>query len=124
MKYREPLPPSCPPNDAEEITSSFVVFRLVQTNPPTEADFKSLQELNPDSVYKKAEKCRARGLSVYTRREDAEFQLNKFPKFRGYFICTVQLEAGAGSIQKTSGISHHTWWPTSDFNILAHCVVE
>lgn len=123
MKYREQLPPNCPPADAKEITTPFVIYRLVKNNPPTEKDFKSYRELNPKGR-RRGEECIARGLSVWAEREDAEAKLDELPSFTDSFVCTVQLEAGAGRILKTGSLSHHTWWPLADFDILAHCVVE
>ena len=41
MTYREPLPEGCPPDDAEEITTPRIVYRLVRSNPPTDDDFRS-----------------------------------------------------------------------------------
>lgn len=122
MSYREPLPEGCPPDDAEEITTSREVFRLVRTNPPTEEDFKSQRAEKPDHDFGKITECQVCGLSVFAQRDDSHMAL-KLPSLRGRLICRVGLEVGAGSIQRTSRRSHHTWWPLADFDILAHCVV-
>lgn len=123
MSYREPLPEGCPPDDAEEITTSREVFRLVRTNPSTEEDFKSQRAEKPEHDFGKTTECQACGLSVFAEHGDSHKAL-KLPSLRGRLICRVQLEAGAGHIQRTSRRSHHTWWPLADFDILAHCVVE
>ena len=123
MSYREPLPHGCPPDAAKEINEPLLVFRLVKTNPATDDDFKSQQAQYPTRQFDGVSECQARGLSVYTDQEDAERQL-KLARFRGYYLCGVRLEAGAGSIQKTGNRSHHTWWPLAEFDILARCNVE
>ena len=123
MKYREPMPDGCPPNDAEEIATAWGVIRLVRTNPPTDDDFRSQRAEKPSHQFRGVTECQARGLSVYAARQDAERAL-KLPSLRGRLLCGVRLEAGAGHIQQTSRPSHHTWWPLADFDILARCAME
>ena len=123
MNYREPLPEGCPPDTSKEITSSKTVFRLVRTRPPTESDFQSQRAEHPDRDFGGITECQARGLSVFAERDDSQWAL-KLPNLRGRLICRVDLDTGAGRIQKTSRRSHHTWWPLADFDILANCKVE
>ena len=123
MSYREPLPDGCPPDTAEEIVQPCEVFRLVRTNPPTEADFKSQRAEKPRHTFFGIDECQARGLSVHTERHDSEKAL-KLPKLRGRLICRLRLGLGAGKIQQTGRPSHHTWWPLADYNALAQCTVE
>ena len=122
-RYREALPPGCPPNEAREITSSETVFRLVRTHPPTADDFRSQRAEKPFQEFRRVSECRARGLSVFFRQEDSQRAL-MLPALRGRLICRVQLESGAGSIQQTGRRSHHTWWPLAEFDILSRCTVE
>ena len=124
MNFREPLPDHCPPEGAEEISKPSQVYRLVRTDPPTECDFRSQREENPNRQFRDITECQVRGVSVFTDRKDAEERASRLPRFRGYFICRVHLEEGAGYIQKTGQGSHHTWWPLADFDILSRCVVE
>jgi len=123
MSYREPLPDNCPPDEAEEIASARVVFRLVRSNPPVLDDFSSQRAEKPDAVFNGVDECRARGVSVYANRADCAKTL-KLPRFRSHHVCKVALEQGAGRIQQTFQPSHHTWWPLADYDILAHCSVE
>jgi len=122
MKYREQLPPDCPPDDAEEITAEITVFRLVRGNPPRDGDFRSQRAEKPRAIFKVTE-CRARGLSVFAMLEDAR-NLCKLQRMRNKRICRVQLNFGAGRIQQTGKQSHYTWWPLADFDILANCRVQ
>ena len=118
--YREPLPADCPPDEAEHISTPRDVFRLVRGWPPTQADFRSQRAERPNRRFRGVTECRARGLSVYAAARDAE-KLLKLPRLRGRRVCLVRLDAGAGSIQQTGRLSHYTWWPLADFDILQHC---
>lgn len=124
MSYREPLPEGCPPQVSEEITAPFVVFRLVRSSIPNPNDFRSQRAEKPNAVFKNITECQARGLSVFIAREDAANKLLGLPKFRGWSVCRVTLQSGAGRIQQTFQPSHHTWWPLAEFNILENCRVE
>ena len=44
--YREILPADCPPEAAEEIVSPRIVYRLVDDDPPADADFDSWRVKN------------------------------------------------------------------------------
>ena len=123
MNYREPLPEGCPPETAEDIVSSRDFFRLVRSDPPTEKDFMSQRAEQPNRSFDGVTECQARGLSVFAERKESEKAL-KIPRLRGRLVCRVVLEAGAGHIQQTGKVSHYTWWPLADFDILEHCTVE
>lgn len=123
MDYREPLPEGCPPEAAEDIASSRDVYRLVRSDPPTEKDFRSQRAEQPSRSFEGVSECQARGLSVFAERKESRKAL-KLPRLRGRLVCRVVLQAGAGQIQQTGRVSHYTWWPLADFDILAHCTVE
>ena len=122
MTYREPLPPGCPPDAAEEISTVWPVFRLVRMNPPADLDFRSQRWEKPSSRFHGVTECQARGLSVFAVRRDAEHAL-KLPSLRGRLVCCVQLEAGADHIQQTGRPSHHIWWPLAEFDVLTRCAM-
>ena len=119
MTYREPLPDDCPPDEAEEITSPHLVYRLVRNIPPIHDDFRSQRAEKPTAQFNVSE-CRARGVSVFTNLSDAERQTRR-RSLRNLIPCLVTLTAGAGRIQKTGGSSHYTWWPYDSYDILANC---
>lgn len=121
MSFREPLPEGCPLEVAEELVEPHDVFRLVATNPPTDADFRSQRALHPTTNYSLPE-CQARGLSVHTELADSVRTL-KLPRFRNSKVCRVGLIPGAGYLQQTGAPSHHTWWPLAAFEILERCEV-
>ena len=114
MTYREPLP-----DEAEEITSSRLIYRLVRNIPPIHDDFRSQRSEKPTAQFNISE-CRARGVSVFTNLNDAERQTRR-RSLRNLILCLVILAAGAGRIEKTGGSSHYTWWPYDSYDILANC---
>ena len=99
-----------------------IMYRLVRTNPPTDADFRSYRSEDPTARYSVTE-CQARGVSVYGGPTDAAKNL-AFAKFRGWLVCRVVLAEGAGWIQQTGSRSHHTWWPLAEYDIVANCEVN
>lgn len=123
MKYREPLPPGCPPDAAHEISTVWQVFRLVRTNPPIDHDFRSQRAEKPSYRFRGIAECRARGLSVLTARQDAERAL-RLPNLRWRLLCSARLEAGADRIQQIGRPSRHTWWPLVECNIRAQRAME
>ncbi len=119
MSFRETLPLGCPPADSTEIVSETEIFRITRSAIVADEDFHSLQLLRPGRDFGDVA-CRACGVSVNTVREHA-LQLLKLPRFAGCSVCRVRLQAGAGRLQQTGRWPHHTWWPSSAFNILAAC---
>ena len=121
MTYREPLPEGCPPDDAEEITTPRIVYRLVRSNPPTDDDFRSQRAENPHRISRRVTECQARGVSVRADLDEA-IELMSLPRMQGRLLCQVQLDDGAGHIMQTGEWPNHsTWWPLADFDILANC---
>lgn len=124
MSYRDPLPEGCPPDAAEEISTSRAGFRLVRSDPPTLDDFRSQRQEKPDRKFSGVTECQTCGLSVFAEKRDAEAKALKLPHLKTRKLCRVTLPAGAGRIQPTFQPSHHTWWPLAAFDILVHCGME
>ena len=122
MTYREPLPDNCPPDEAEEITSPRIVYRLVRSILPTDDDFRSQRAERPNRIFRDVTECQARGLSVFATRNVAE-RLSTSGRLQGLSVCQVTLVPRAGHIQPTGRRSHHTWWPLAGYDILANCQV-
>lgn len=120
--YREILSEDCPPAAAEEIVSPRIVYRLVDNDPPADADFASWRLKNPGIPPRTVSECHARGVSVYSRSRDVR-NLIRRNGAKEAWVCQVDLDRGAGRIQKTGARSHYTWWPRADFDLLAHCQV-
>ena len=125
LEYRERLPDDCPPPDAVEIVAPLIVYRLVESNPPTLGDFDSLRALKPGNPYKDPDtECRANGVSVYIDPEFADEVRQSVPKLNKTLICEVVLDKGAGRIKLTNPKkSHCAWWPFAEYDILANCQV-
>lgn len=113
--WAETLPDGCP---AECLTRTNAraesLYRLVN-QPPTEADFLSVQGLNPEKHYA-AESCKARALSMWrSRAKCATFA--KAPRHRGKSVAAVQLNLGAGVIDERND-GHVSWWRCRAFEVL------
>lgn len=120
MRYRDALPPNCPPPEAEEIAERRTVHHFVRRLPPTPQDFRSQRQRRPEVDRNASDECIAAGLSVFADpAEMADMQR------RGYFarriICRVELGPGAGAILKIRGGSHYTWRPAADWDIAGRC---
>ena len=122
MTFREPLPVDCPPTEAVEITEPLIVYRIVRHVPPLDTDFRSQRTMFPDRHFPSVSECQARGLSVHDDIRESQLLLN-LRSFRGCTICQVNLNRGAGYIQRTGRRSHFTWWPLADYDIRANCLV-
>ena len=121
--FREPLPPDCPPEDAEDAFGDLDVYRLVRTDPPTDADFHSQRHEQSTARFTGVTECQARGLSVFLDVADATKRLT-IPKFSTRKVCRVRLGAGAGPILRTGTASHHTWWPLAGYDIIGNSTVD
>ena len=122
MRYRESLPPDCPPDNAQEIITETIVYRLVRNTPPNEEDFRSQRTFEPNCDFGVSE-CRARGLSVFMQAADAARAAHRSRNLRGAKLAQLTLNQGAGYIKQTGNRSHHTWWPYKAFDVLANCEV-
>ena len=121
MTYREPLPDDCPLNEAEEITSPRLVYRLIRNDPPYHKDFRSQRAESPNRIFRNVSECQARELSVRTDLDSA-VELMGLRSMRGRMLSQVQLDRGTGRILQTGQDPHHsTWWPLASSDILANC---
>jgi hypothetical protein len=85
-----------------------VVYRIVHTEPPTEADFLSRKALGNSAP---RDVRLWDGISVYDRVEAAQRQADRFPHL-GRFIAALRLpEDGSIRVEKTlSNRNHYTLW--------------
>ena len=117
--FREPLPDECPPDDAEEINGTLILYRLVNDKTVTEGDFDSNRYLFPTMKFR-VDECHARGVSVFANQGDIQ-RILKMRRHREKRICIVELSEGAGYIRPNGRDSHHTWWPFAKYDILGSC---
>lgn len=117
------FPTNCPPADAEK--KSIEVYRLVDHNPPTAADFVSEYEKNPKRHFNSIRL--ACGLSCYTNKQHAEKQnelLFQSAYFRRHRLPLKLLAIGktdpsCGVVKDTpNGLkSHVTYWVKKNVNV-------
>ena len=118
MRYREDLPPGCPPPQAVPLTAPSTFYRLVNGYPPAEPDFDSVWREQPERRAR-LDPCRSRGLSLFTSADEA-IKRTSYPTLRGKVVCAVWLTPDAGPLLMTAR-HHYTWWPLRDYDIITHC---
>jgi hypothetical protein len=119
MHFRDHLPSGCPPLDANSQTMS--VYYLVDDDLPTDQDFLSLAERNPNKTWSdNSQLCQSCGLSVFTSINGVELAKNISRALRKKKIAKGNLSEKSGKIKNTpsqrTGDTHHTWWPSQDIN--------
>jgi hypothetical protein len=123
MRFCEHLPPGCPPLDAS--SPKIEVYCLVDGDPPTEEDFRSLKERRPNQPFNFDHDptlvCQACGLSVYTDVKGVELAKQVSRSLQKKKIAKGVLSEETGKIKNTpsqnTGDTHHTWWPNRDIKI-------
>lgn len=115
MTWFEELPSQCPPADAMPAQGRF--FRIAKGLPTESEDYFSQRHLQPDKVFigEGIDECIVRSVSLFNDLEVAKMRL-RLPKFRNQIIVAVDLEPVDGVIKKTFGLSHFSWWRSTDFN--------
>ena len=120
-EWTEPLPENCPPEDSI-IPNNEAFYRMVETIPPTEADFYSLGKRSPKKINDN-NRCRILSCSLFskyiscTNRMEGSTHSHKF-------IVKIILPPESGRIKQT-GIdrTHYSWWIKKDFKPEEHCEV-
>ena len=122
LKFRDELPPGCPPEDAQEISEARVMYYLITSFPPTDLDFVPVAMQRDVSADPAEVICRAHGLSVFNTRRQLERGPGALLPFHGHLISRLHLVPRAGRIKRTGkNRGHHTFWPYASFNLLEHC---
>lgn len=106
---RDPLPPGCPPADAND--GPVHLFRMSKTKKPAPSDFRTAHE---SGTYLGSDPCRRRSLSSYTDRRDAESLRRRVRHFNDHQICEGTVPSGAGlhvATPTANEKSHCSWWP-------------
>lgn len=101
------LPADCPPEDAYRTT--LTVYRLVNSVPPTAADFVPLAHI-PQRKIAPEKLCCSFGLSVYEKKADAEQTKRLFKNLRSCDIAVGTITPPDGVVKQTFQPSHFTWW--------------
>ena len=122
LNWPTDLPEDCPPEDS--VAANGTYFRIVKSNPPVEADFASVYEINRKRAERqirlgRRSECETMGLSVYSNIDDAVECARQFPGLGG-IVAELDLSPDSGRTLLTVGgfASHNTWWKPADFNPL------
>lgn len=105
MPFDLTLPVGCPNADVEEREA--LAFRVVQSNPPTDADLKTYLELD---LAHRADQCKRGSISLFATREQAQHLLDVKPHL-GNFIASISLTRAHGRVGPPSSSGHIDWWP-------------
>lgn len=126
MQYREPLPPDCPPPEAQAITAQTVRYRLLETTTARPEDFDSYVKRNGQPKPNIARTtCEQYGVSLYTDLDTVQNMItgrgNR--KRRWQSIGQLTIPPGAGALNPVERNGHQTWWPSISFNPVENCQV-
>jgi len=108
--WPEHYPPQCPPQAATQ--ASGVVYRFIDGRIPSEGDFLSHHERQPDKKWEPME-CQARGLSILRTLDDCNTMRKGIPALRKKRIAEGTLASTDGLIVPTPSNlcnGHCTWW--------------
>lgn len=117
--WAEPLPDECPSQSASN-ASGQTLYRFVETNPPTAADFWSNVKKGK-TVSPSVTPCAALSVSMMKTLERARLK-QKLPYWKSHHIAALTLPAGSGAIYYGSR-DHVDWWPCGAFKPLAAAVM-
>lgn len=126
MRYRETLPPDCPPPSAYSITEQTVRYRLLETTTPRPEDFDSYVKLHGSpNLRAPRTPCEQNGLSLFASLEAALDLMNGRANRnrRWQSIGELTIPAGAGKLNPVEPDGHQTWWPSQTFDPVANCKV-
>lgn len=123
MDFSQELPAGCPPPDARLLDADLVVFRLVDTIPPTPSDFEPHWEKYPlkrPAYQKNRDECKTKALSVFSERNAAHEQL-RLPQLQGKQVQQITLPSGSGRILLNQATKHISWWVAKGVDMGQFC---
>lgn len=126
IKYRDPLPEGCPPDEAEVIAEKRVLYHFTFEPIDPDNDFRSQRQKQPGAMRNDPrDECNARGLTMWDDLGVARGELKNMQRRFGdrpsggiwaaRRICRVELNDGAGATLKTYRDHHWTWWPAAGY---------
>jgi len=119
MKWPNHYPEQCPP--AQAIAVSGKIFRFTGRATPKPRDFRSFYEISPSEDWGSLA-CNARGLSVFSTKEDCVAAAEVCPALRKKCLCVAELPNTAGLLAETPSKNtqnHKTFWSLLDADKLA-----
>lgn len=103
-------PTQCPPSNAVP-PDGRVYYRLVGSDPPTDADVRSHYELGIHPAT--ADECQLRGLSMLATYSKAVAYRRSYKRLRGRFIAAIRPSSGWGVLKagtEPQSRAHVTLW--------------
>jgi hypothetical protein len=121
MEWAEPLPPDCPPTDAEPPNDQ-EFYRLAGTIPPRESDFYSFRELHPDQPLKYDE-CLERSCTLFDNYWACAEIAAKYSRRHGAKeVVRIRLPPESGVVLRTfKSRGHYSWWRAKGFDPVPWC---
>jgi hypothetical protein len=117
--YKEELPESCPPKDAND-AKGIVFYRFINEEIATQEDFYSHRKLFPLRKFH-VDECQARSVSVQINLEDAlnTKKLNK--SLSNKRIGQVTINVNSGVYKQTGKAGHYSWWIFNEYQPESQC---
>jgi hypothetical protein len=118
FEWEEPLPRSCPPEDAREPAGD-AYFRFVESIPPTDRDFWSQRKLFPGKLFN-VDECTALACSLISNVNEC-VRLLKLPSQKNKKVVEFTPPADSGLIKNTRSWYHYSWWRVKGFDPAPYC---
>jgi hypothetical protein len=117
MKFKEPLPASCPPTNVNVPTTE-TLWRILKGTTPTSEDFESHAAREPRKNYRDA--CQARAVSLATSLDVCRTIVKlPYPNVRGLtHAAEVTYEPSAGAWDHNH-TDHVSYWVAADADPIA-----
>lgn len=120
--FKDDLPENCPWPGCSNPSRSYILYRLIKEDKPTEGDFKSHYQANPSkrNSYKRKDKthCMSKGVSFHATQKASE-NLKRLPKFRQHkAVIQLELNEASGVVSPVDDSKHVTCWFYSQTNPL------
>lgn len=115
-------PPDCPPQPFDEHPGTY--FRMIkEKNGPRPKDFHSPFERKMNKEMEASNPCGRRGISIFSRIDDAKMVILQTPSFPYRYIIKLKLTGGHGVILPSpiNENSHADWWLPVGVTPLSFC---
>lgn len=115
--WAKALPPACPKSEPTIIDADDRdVFHLVAADPPTDEDFRSQHELQPDKHFENVTPCVTRSLSNWSTYAQCD-GVRKFKRHKTKKIAKLSLRLDAGVISVRDD-GHVSLWHCKAFDLV------
>ena len=99
-----------------ETPTPTILYRIVETNPPTSWDFTSNEARGRPLHHPTPEKRRLwAGLSMFANEDRARRNARKFPALGSYIARLMIPDSESVQVERTLGPGHYTVWGTPSY---------